>query len=171
MRGLRPYAWAPDAAWPGCLELPPALVPATRLSNRLTPPQFGKYLVEKSRPEWAGEYVDYRLLKDLIKKSADEYEAVRARARRGCRLVARAGGADPAVTATGNGDGRRMQLGPRPGMLGPSPPLQTPSGTPRHAGCAELAAQLLATDDFFDGAKGPEHARLLGGGVFQVPGQ
>lgn len=33
--------------------------------------------MEKSRPEWAGKYVDYKALKDLIKASAQEYEQVR----------------------------------------------------------------------------------------------
>lgn len=32
--------------------------------------------MEKSRPEWAGKYVDYKALKDLIKASAQEYEQV-----------------------------------------------------------------------------------------------
>ncbi|RMZ52859.1 hypothetical protein APUTEX25_000978, partial [Auxenochlorella protothecoides] len=36
---------------------------------------FGKYLLEKSREEWAGEYVDYKALKDLIKISAADYES------------------------------------------------------------------------------------------------
>ncbi|KAL6772253.1 VTC4B [Auxenochlorella protothecoides x Auxenochlorella symbiontica] len=37
--------------------------------------KFGKYLLEKSRAEWAGEYVDYKALKDLIKISAADYES------------------------------------------------------------------------------------------------
>lgn len=34
--------------------------------------KFGKYLVEKERPEWVEQYVDYKALKDLIKESAAE---------------------------------------------------------------------------------------------------
>ncbi|PSC71737.1 VTC domain-containing [Micractinium conductrix] len=34
--------------------------------------KFGKYLVEKQRPAWAEQYVDYKALKDLIKASAVE---------------------------------------------------------------------------------------------------
>ncbi|KDD71948.1 hypothetical protein H632_c4120p0, partial [Helicosporidium sp. ATCC 50920] len=33
---------------------------------------FGKYLLEKSLPEWRGHCVDYKSLKDLIKESAQE---------------------------------------------------------------------------------------------------
>ena len=40
-------------------------------------PQFGKYLEEKARPEWAGNYLSYKALKDLIKESAGEEGTVR----------------------------------------------------------------------------------------------
>lgn len=36
--------------------------------------QFGKYLKEKERKEWTGQYVDYKRLKDLIKDAYKEYE-------------------------------------------------------------------------------------------------
>ena len=50
-----------------------------------TPPpplQFGKYLLEKQRPEWAEFYVDYKGLKDLIKESAEDADKVRRAAGR-----------------------------------------------------------------------------------------
>jgi SPX domain protein involved in polyphosphate accumulation/uncharacterized membrane protein YidH (DUF202 family) len=34
--------------------------------------KFGKYLVENQRPDWSEQYVDYKALKDLIKKAAEE---------------------------------------------------------------------------------------------------
>lgn len=36
--------------------------------------KFGKYLKEKERAEWSGQYVDYGALKDLIKLAAKEQE-------------------------------------------------------------------------------------------------
>ena len=36
--------------------------------------KFGKYLEEKQRPEWAGKYVDYGSLKDLIKEAFKEHQ-------------------------------------------------------------------------------------------------
>lgn len=40
-----------------------------------TPPlQFGKYLEDKKRPEWADKYVDYKSLKDLIKAAVKQLE-------------------------------------------------------------------------------------------------
>jgi SPX domain protein involved in polyphosphate accumulation len=36
--------------------------------------KFGKYLGEKQRPEWAGKYVDYGSLKDLIKEAFKEHQ-------------------------------------------------------------------------------------------------
>jgi SPX domain protein involved in polyphosphate accumulation len=39
--------------------------------------QFGKYLLENQRPEWATQYVDYKGLKDLIKQATEEARKVR----------------------------------------------------------------------------------------------
>ena len=36
--------------------------------------KFGKYLEEKQKPEWAGKYVDYGSLKDLIKEAFKEHQ-------------------------------------------------------------------------------------------------
>lgn len=36
--------------------------------------QFGKYLEEKQRAEWASNYVDYKFLKDLIKDASKQQE-------------------------------------------------------------------------------------------------
>ena len=41
--------------------------------------QFGKYLVEKQRPEWREFYLDYSGLKDVIKMAAEQAAEVRAR--------------------------------------------------------------------------------------------
>ena len=35
-------------------------------------PQFGKYLLEKQRSEWAQQYLDYKGLKDLIKNASEQ---------------------------------------------------------------------------------------------------
>ena len=37
--------------------------------------KFGKYLLDKERPSWAGKYLDYAGLKELIKNAAREHEA------------------------------------------------------------------------------------------------
>jgi SPX domain protein involved in polyphosphate accumulation len=37
--------------------------------------KFGKYLVDKERPSWAGKYLDYAGLKDLIKSASREHES------------------------------------------------------------------------------------------------
>jgi SPX domain protein involved in polyphosphate accumulation len=37
--------------------------------------KFGKYLVDKERPSFAGMYLDYAGLKEMIKSSAQEYES------------------------------------------------------------------------------------------------
>lgn len=34
--------------------------------------KFGKYLESKARPEWRDQYMDYKVLKDLIKEATDE---------------------------------------------------------------------------------------------------
>lgn len=39
-------------------------------------PQFGKYIEEKQRPEWKEKYINYKLLKDLIKASAQAEIAI-----------------------------------------------------------------------------------------------
>jgi SPX domain protein involved in polyphosphate accumulation/uncharacterized membrane protein YidH (DUF202 family) len=36
--------------------------------------KFGKYLLDKERPEWSGKYLDYAALKDLIKNASREFE-------------------------------------------------------------------------------------------------
>jgi hypothetical protein len=40
------------------------------------PVQFGKYLLENQRQEWAAQYVDYKGLKDLIKDAAEQARRV-----------------------------------------------------------------------------------------------
>lgn len=59
--------------------LPPGWSPP--LGSQRAPPllllQFGRYLLENQRPEWATQYVDYKGLKDLIKKSVGEAKQVR----------------------------------------------------------------------------------------------
>lgn len=38
--------------------------------------KFGRFLEERKKPEWRGEYVDYKALKDLIKQAAAETEGL-----------------------------------------------------------------------------------------------
>jgi glycerophosphodiester phosphodiesterase len=42
--------------------------------------KFGRYLVERQRPEWAASYLEYKTLKDLIKLAAEEAKRVGAAA-------------------------------------------------------------------------------------------
>lgn len=61
------------------MRLPWVIVPYLKLRLRLYPyPQFGKYLEEKQRPEWADQYLNYKALKDLIKAAyQQQQDAVR----------------------------------------------------------------------------------------------
>ena len=38
--------------------------------------KFGKYLESRVNPDWAGQYIDYKALKDHIKKAAEQAAAV-----------------------------------------------------------------------------------------------
>ena len=38
--------------------------------------KFGKYLESRVNPDWAGQYIDYKALKDLIKKASEQAAAV-----------------------------------------------------------------------------------------------
>ena len=63
----------------------PPVLPAAAVfkSGHPLPSQFGKYLEEKERPEWEDKYLNYKVLKDLIKEAfKQQQETVRRRRQR-----------------------------------------------------------------------------------------